>query len=41
VFEEQCVEGYVAADAAGVQGAQGFGEFIEVEAGFGAGCEVL
>ncbi len=41
VFEEERVEGYVAADAAGVQGTQGFGEFVEVETGFGAGGEVF
>ena len=41
MFEEERVEGDVAADAAGVQGAQGFGELFEIEAGFGAGGEVF
>ena len=41
VFEDQGVEGDVAADAAGVEGAHGFGEFFEIEADFGAGGEMF
>lgn len=41
VFEDEGVEGEVAADAALVQGAHDGGEFGKIEANFGAGGEVL
>ena len=41
MFEQQGVEGDVAADAACVQGAHGLGEFFDAEARFGARGEMF